>query len=60
MTPIACTHCGSVDDLLDGEPIECQSCYDFFAEMRWYDYEDHAERVVEYLETRREKIGGLA
>ncbi len=48
-----CSHCGARDDLLDGEPIECRSCYDFFAELRWYDYEDHAERIDAYLAEKR-------
>lgn len=53
-----CVHCGTAKGLLEGEPVECSTCYDFFAEMNWYDYEDKAQRIDAFLEARRQEIEG--
>lgn len=39
---------------------QCEACWAFFAELRWYDYEDKTERIDRYLEERRREVDSEA
>lgn len=53
-----CIHCGTTRGLLEGKPVECSTCYDFLAEMSWYDYDDKAQRIEAFIGARRQEIEG--